>query len=229
MMKVVTIIQARTSSQRLPNKVLMDVDGRSLLDRVIDQCLQISDSTSMWVATSNNPEDDGIQFVCERRGVHCFRGSLDDVRSRFHSIALQEQADVIVRATADNPLVEPSYADQMIAYLKEHTDCDYVRMSHDVIPYGSGCEVFTFNAFRWAVQEHDTPENKEHVTPALIRHSRMVERHPSDLGMVTRRRCNVTVDTTQQYLDMVRLFRTHGQENLLRKIICKVNDERPLR
>ena len=228
-MKVVTIIQARTSSQRLPNKVLMDVNGRSLLDRVIDQCLKISESISLWVATSNKSDDDGIQFVCERRGVRCFRGSLDDVRSRFYNIALEEQADIVVRVTADNPLVEPRYADQMIVYLKQHTDCDYVRMLQDVIPYGSGSEAFTFNALQLAVQEHDTPQNREHVTPALIQHSRMVELCPSDHDMVARRHCNVTVDTTQQYLDIVQLFQTYGQENMLRQIICKVNNQQALR
>ena len=86
-MKVVTIIQARTSSSRLRNKVLFNIDGKTLLGKVIESAKAIKKSDEIWVATSTNNEDNVIEFICKENNVNCFRGSLNDVRSRFDLIS----------------------------------------------------------------------------------------------------------------------------------------------
>src|SRR6185369_9553805 len=81
MTKVLAVIQARMSSQRLPGKIVRDVYGKCLLERVVIQTRRMRQADAVVVATSANAEDDVTELVCERLGVECFRGSLDDVRS----------------------------------------------------------------------------------------------------------------------------------------------------
>ena len=78
-MKVISIIQARTTSTRLPNKALLEIYGKSLLERVIDQALKIKNTDEVWVATSSHENDDLIEILCDRKNIPCFRGSLEAV------------------------------------------------------------------------------------------------------------------------------------------------------
>jgi spore coat polysaccharide biosynthesis protein SpsF (cytidylyltransferase family) len=222
-MKVVTIIQARTTSQRLRNKVLMDINGRSLLDRVIDKALQIKSPSRVWVATSSDKTDDAIELLCDGRNIPCHRGSLHDVRSRFYEIAKKENADVLVRITADNPLTEPTYADQMIQYLIQNPIFDYVRMKKELIPVGTGSEVFTFPAFEDAISKYNDEANTEHVTTALIEYYNKAELTPENEELIAREPYFVGVDTMEQYIDAIKLFRLYGETDTLSSIIRKIN------
>lgn len=222
-MKVVTIIQARTSSNRLRNKVLMDINGKSLLNRVIDQTLKIKKSDSVWVATSTDPSDEGIELVCQARGTKCFRGSLDNVRSRFYEIAKEEKVDIIVRVTADNPFIEPEYADQMIECLEQNQHIDYVRMKKVSILDGTGSEVFTMNAFEQAVQQFQTPSDTEHVTASLIVNFKIAELEPDNNILKANHPYFLGVDTMEDYLTSVKLFQKYGEQEPLQSIIKKVN------
>jgi spore coat polysaccharide biosynthesis protein SpsF len=222
-MKVVTIIQARTTSNRLRHKVLMDINGRCLLDRVIDKALQIKTTSSVWVATSSDKSDDAIALLCEGRDIRCYRGSLMDVRSRFHDITKIEKADILVRVTADNPLTEPTYADQMIQFLRDNLEYDYVRMRKDQILDGTGTEVFTMKAFEDAIEKYTDEYNTEHVTPALIEHYKKAELTPEDQDLVAKQPYFTGVDTMEQYINAVKLFRFYGESETLKSIIRVVN------
>lgn len=201
----------------------MDINGRSLLDRVIDKALQIKTTSNVWVATSTDKTDDAIELLCEGRNIPCHRGSLQDVRSRFYDIAKMENTDVLVRVTADNPLTEPAYADQLIQYLVDNPDCDYVRMRKELIPDGSGTEVFTFRSFEDAIEKYSDAGNKEHVTPALIEHYKKAELTPNDEELIARDPYFVGVDTMEQYINAIKIFRLYGETNTLKSIIRKVN------
>jgi len=201
----------------------MDINGRCLLNRVIDKALQIKTTSGVWVATSTDKTDDAIALLCEGRNIPCYRGSLKDVRSRFYSIGKMEDADILVRVTADNPLTEPTYADQMIQYLVDNADIDYVRMRKDQILDGSGTEVFTFKSFEDAMGKHTDAANTEHVTPALIDYYKKAELTPEDQELIALQPYFVGVDTMEQYIGTVKTFRLYSESDTLKSIIRKVN------
>lgn len=223
-MKAVTIIQARTTSTRLPNKVLLEIYGKSLLERVVEQAKKIENSDEVWVATSTQENDDLIEIMCDRMDVPCYRGSLEDVRGRFYQIAKKQDADIIVRITADNPFTEPVYAAELIGFLKENSDkYDYVRMEKSTILDGSHSEVFTMNALEKSVSEYDDKENREHVTPAIIQDMKIFETTPSDEDLITKKPYFIGVDTFSDFKRATQLYKEFGEQDTLKRLINKIN------
>lgn len=224
-MKVVTIIQARTTSTRLPNKVLLEIYGKSLLERVIDQCRKIKNCDEVWVATSTHENDDLVEVLCERKNVPCHRGSLEDVRGRFYHIAKKQNADIIVRVTADNPFTDPEIAEDLIDFLKENSDkYDYVRMQKSTIIDGSHSEVFTMVALEKSISEYDDDRNREHVTPAMIEHMKMFETVPSNKDLVTEKPYFIGVDTFSDFKRATQILKTFGERDTLKHLIKEINE-----
>lgn len=156
------------SSTRLPNKVMHLIGKKPLLQWVVERAEEVNYANKVvYVATSNEPSDDPIEAFCKEHEVKCYRGSLTDVRSRFLAIGAQEQADVLVRYTGDNPLTNPKYTDLLIDYLEQSTTVDYCGMNSDLVPLGTSSEVFKFAPFLKTSAEHTTPDDVEHVTPCL--------------------------------------------------------------
>lgn len=223
-MKVITIIQARTTSTRLPNKALLEIYGKSLLDRVIDQALKIKNTDEVWVATSTHENDDLIEIMCKRKNIPCHRGSLEDVRDRFYHIAEKQKADIIVRITADNPFTEPVYAAELIDFLKVNSDhYNYVSMDKATVLDGTNSEVFTMDALEKSVSEYNDAFNKEHVTPALIQHMKMHRSVPSDKELIAKKPYFVGVDTFADLKRATQLFQKFGEQDTLKQIIKTVN------
>lgn len=94
------IIQARMSSSRLPGKVLLDICGKSMLERVLDRVSLAKQIDHILVATTIDLSDDSLLEWCERQGVDCFRGSMLDVLDRFYQAALLHKPQLISRITA---------------------------------------------------------------------------------------------------------------------------------
>lgn len=222
-MKVITIIQARTTSSRLPNKVLLDLHGKCLLERVIDQAKKMKMSDELWVATSQHENDDVIQSICERVGVQVYRGSLQDVRWRFYQIAKKQGADVIVRITADNPFTDPEIADELIKTLKENPGYDYVRMEKSMILDGSHSEVFSMNALEKSIKEYDDDHNREHVTPAMIRFMNVYESKSIKNELFSKTPYFIGIDTFEDYKRCVNIYQKFGINNTLKKLIQEIN------
>lgn len=223
-MKAVTIIQARTTSSRLPNKVLLEIYGTSLLERVIDQCLKIKNSDEVWVATSVHENDDLIEVLCERKNVPCYRGSLEDVRGRFYDIAKKQNANIVVRVTADNPFTEPAYAEELIEFMKDQSKkYDYARMKFSSILDGSHSEVFTMNALEKSLKAYDDQENREHVTPAMVREMKMFEMVPSDKDLIAKNPYFIGVDNFTDFKRATYIFKKFGEQETLKRLIKEVN------
>jgi spore coat polysaccharide biosynthesis protein SpsF (cytidylyltransferase family) len=109
------IIQARTGSTRLPGKVLMPLGERSVLERVIRRCQQSRQLAGAMVATSDLRGDDAVVRLAHDLGVSVFRGSESDVLDRYVGAATHAGADVVVRITADCPLIDPEVIDRVLA------------------------------------------------------------------------------------------------------------------
>ncbi|PWH15611.1 MAG: acylneuraminate cytidylyltransferase [Anaerolineae bacterium] len=113
-MNRIAFIQARRSSSRLPDKVLLDIGGKVMLQRVVERTRQAKRLDEVVVATTLAPEDEAIVQLCRKLGVAFARGNVFDVLDRFYQAALAFQAEVIVRITADCPLIDPNLIDQVI-------------------------------------------------------------------------------------------------------------------
>jgi spore coat polysaccharide biosynthesis protein SpsF len=193
-MKLVTlaIIQARMSSSRLPGKVLMDIAGKPMLQHVMDRSRQAKSVDQVVLATTSDPSDDLLQKFCQQQAIPYHRGSLADVLDRFYQTALQFPAEVIVRLTADCPLLDPDLIDRTVsAFVGNQIDqqpLEDTRMvqlsAADQLPYdfaanrlpppwkrtlpiGLDVEVCSFAALQRAWEEARETHQREHVMPYL--------------------------------------------------------------
>ena len=163
--KIVAIIQARTTSTRLPNKVLMKLGGKSIIENIVDRVSHSKHINDLVVATSIEKSDDTIETLLQDAGVNVFRGSLNNVLERFYYCAEKFNADIVIRFTADNALIAPELIDAAInAFLGINVDYLYYK---EKLPLGMGIEIFTFNALKRAFSEAQDAECLEHVTPYI--------------------------------------------------------------
>lgn len=166
-MRTIAIIQARLSSSRLPGKVLMDIEGLPMLARVVDRVSASRLIDGVAVATSSDPSDDRLAAYCRSHGIRHHRGPLEDVLARFLHAAQREEADVIVRITADCPLIDPALIDAVVTIRDAHR-ADYAsNVLNRRYPRGLDVEVFTAEALARADREGREPHHREHVTPYL--------------------------------------------------------------
>jgi len=168
-MRIVTAIQARTSSSRLPNKVLMPLYAEPLLFRMIERVKRASLSGVIVVATTERPEDDIIEQLCIKRGIHCFRGSLHDLLDRHFQLALEYNAEALVKIPSDCPLIDPAVIDQVIGYyLRHNNEFDYVSNLHPPSwPDGNDVEIMSFETLRTACEKAQKDFEREHTTPYI--------------------------------------------------------------
>lgn len=166
MMTPIVIIQCRLNSSRLPGKAALDMHGAPLLARVIERCRLAGLASEVVVATSDQPEDEIVSAIAASAGAPVYRGSLDDVRARLLGCARAFGADVFIRATADNPFVEPDLIDALIALKRREPDCPYAvhDLAHTV--YGTASELVdtaVLNDASGALPD----AGREHVTTGL--------------------------------------------------------------
>ena len=170
-MKTVIIVQARMTSTRLPGKILKKVLGKSLLEYQIERLGQVKLADEVVIATTINETDEPIVQLCNNLSTPYFRGSQEDVLSRYYETAKAHQADLIVRVTSDCPLIDPQVIDRVIKFYIDHqTEYDYVSNSLErTYPRGMDTEVFSFNALQEAFLGATALPDREHVTPFIHR------------------------------------------------------------
>ena len=170
MSAVVAIVQARMGSSRLPGKVLLDIAGAPMLWHVVQRARRATTLDRVLVATSTATADDAVATWCVTTGVECFRGSEPDVLDRYYQAATQAGADVVVRLTADCPLLDPAVIDRVVTCFLTGS-YDYVsNVAPPTFPDGLDTEVFYLAALQRAWQEAHKPSEREHVTPYLRQH-----------------------------------------------------------
>lgn len=169
-MNITVIIQARVGSSRLPGKVLMMLEDKTVLEHVVDRCRAAHNVTEVIVATTNKEADLPICDLVKNIGVKYFRGSEEDVLDRYYQTALKFQADHIVRVTSDCPVMDPHVIDQIVARYQEQLP-DYCSNTIDrTFPDGEDIEVFSFSALKQAWSKAEKPSEREHVTPYIRSH-----------------------------------------------------------
>ena len=168
-MNIVTVVQARTSSTRLPNKVLFPICGEPLLIRMIERISRSEFSGTVVVATSSEPEDNVIASLCRANGIECFRGSLNDLLDRHYQVALKHAASAVVKIPSDCPLIDPFIIDQVIScFIDNYPQYDFVSNLHPAtFPDGNDVEIMTFQTLEKAWNEATRQLEREHTTPYI--------------------------------------------------------------
>jgi spore coat polysaccharide biosynthesis protein SpsF len=171
--KVVAILQARLGSTRLPNKVLTDIHGRPMLEHIVRRVTLSPLIDTLVVATTDKATDGPIVAFSQKLGIPTFRGSEEDCLDRYYQCAQRFEADVVVRITGDNPLVDASVCDSVIQpFLATELRWDYVgNDGKPAFPLGLAAEGFTFAALEIAWREASAPRFREHVTLYLYENS----------------------------------------------------------
>jgi spore coat polysaccharide biosynthesis protein SpsF len=164
---VLAIVQARTSSSRLPGKVLKPILGRPMLMLQLERVSRAGTLDRIVVATSTDPSDDRLAETVLQAGFAVHRGPLDDVLERFCGTLDQYPAKHVVRLTGDCPLIDPALVD---ATVRHHlaTGADTTSNCRPAtFPDGLDVEVVTAEALRAARTEAALPSEREHVTPFI--------------------------------------------------------------
>lgn len=165
-LNAVAIIQARMGSTRLPGKVLADICGKPLLQRLIERVRATPGVSRVVVATTTESADDVLADWCSAQAVAVYRGSVDDVLDRFWQCAQQHPAEFIVRVTADDPLKDPEVIAQALALCASSPEVDYASNTlQPTYPEGLDIEVVRFRTLERAAREGTLPSEREHVMP----------------------------------------------------------------
>ncbi|HXA01456.1 MAG TPA: glycosyltransferase family protein [Cytophagaceae bacterium] len=171
-MKIGCIIQARTSSTRLPEKVLKELpfnSGVSVLRQVIRRVKKSSKVNVIIIATTEDSEDEKIIDISLRENVLWFRGSKENVLERYYLAAKENDLDHVVRITSDCPCIDPVLIDHFIEeHLKENADYTSTQ-AQSRYPHGLDVEVMKFEALEKAYQQAKEDFEKEHVTMFMYR------------------------------------------------------------
>jgi len=168
--KVVAIIQARMGSKRLPGKTMLNICAKPLLFHILERNSHCKRINHIVVATTNNHDDDIIVEFCKKNYVKYFRGAENDVLDRYYKCAIKNQADIIVRITADNPFQDPVVNDKVISIISKNPNLDYVSNKIEpTFPIGLDIEALRFKALKRIWWFAKKPEEREHVTAYILR------------------------------------------------------------
>ena len=171
MTRTIAVIQARLGSQRFPEKMLAELGGHSILEWVVRRVQRSELLDRVVVATTQEPLDDRLVAECKQLEVEVRRGSTNDVLGRFVSAIEGDTADAVVRVCADNPFIDPGCIDQVV---REFHGAG-VEYAFNHRPYGNcnyadgfGAEVISTGLLRRLANMNLTPEQREHVTLAIV-------------------------------------------------------------
>jgi len=164
---IVTVVQARTGSSRLPNKTMMALCGKTLLERMVERVQAARLSGTVVVATTTDPADDPLADLCAEAGLRVFRGHPTDLLDRHYRAGLAYGATVVVKIPSDCPLIDPAVIDRVIGHYLDNADhLDFVSNLHPATyPDGNDVEVMPMHLLALAHAEANKPYEREHTTP----------------------------------------------------------------
>ena len=203
-MNIVCIIQARTTSSRLPNKVLLSLpygSDKTVLEQVINRVNKSEFINKIIIATTVNKTDNPIEELCENLKITCYRGSEDNVLARYYEAAKENEADMIIRVTSDCPCIDSKVIDNLITkHLEEKND--YTSNSLErTFPHGLDCEIFSFKLLEEAYNNAKEKFEKEHVTPYIYKTNKDKFKIGSLILKDSRdyEKIRITLDTEEDY------------------------------
>jgi spore coat polysaccharide biosynthesis protein SpsF len=167
--RTIAVLQARTSSSRLPGKVLCELAGKPMIVRQIERIRRARLLDGLVVATSADASDDELARVIVAEGIAVFRGSLDDVLGRFVGALAQYPAEHVVRLTGDCPLADPDVIDGVIAHHLAGAADISGNQNQPTFPDGLDVEIVRADCLREAATEATLKLEREHATQFFYR------------------------------------------------------------
>lgn len=229
-MKIGAIIQARMGSTRLSGKVMKDLEGKTVLEHVIDRVRQSKLIDEIIIATTTHNRDDVIEAEVLRCGVKAFRGSEDDVLSRYYYAAKENNLDVVVRITSDCPLIDPKVLDEVIQWYVNN-DYDIVSnagsdVSKRTYPRGLDTEVFSCEVLEKSFVNAKETYQREHVTPYIYENYINIYYYKNDIDYSKHR---WTLDTEEDFKLISEVYRQlyHGKNDFYLSDIVELFDKVP--
>ncbi len=201
------VLQARMGSTRLQGKSLRLLAGRPLVGHAIERLRRAVRPDLVILATTDRAEDDALAAFGAEVGIPVFRGDALDVLARYHDCAAAFGLSHVVRATGDNPFVDPVEVDRLVTLHLERA-ADLSESFSGGLPIGIGVEVMTRDALDRSYREGTAPHHREHVdeyvleNPALFRRATLLaptSKHAPQLSF--------TIDTDEEFTAAARLFR----------------------
>lgn len=165
----VAIVQARYGSTRLRGKIFKNIAGKPMLWHVINRLSHSKLLDKIVVATTIDKDDDRTEKFCVENNIGCYRGSVNNVLSRYYETAKKFNVDIIIRITSDCPLIDPVILDDMLnKFIFSEYEIDYMsNVIERTFPRGLDIEIFSFIALEKAYNEAKSDFEREHVTPYL--------------------------------------------------------------
>ena len=163
---IVLIIQARMNSKRFPNKVISDLSGTPLIERILQRVKKVKKIEKIIIATTKRKEDDILVEIAKSNKVEAFRGSENDLVDRYYQAIKDKNFSHILRLPADNPIPDPSEYNRLINYhLKTDNDfssniCNFMGNGY---PDGFGVEIFTVNSLKKIWKNEKRKNFREHI------------------------------------------------------------------
>lgn len=166
---LLVVVQARTGSSRLPDKILMPLAGEPLLQRMIERVQASTTPFSLVVATTTDPADNPVREICRSLNIECYSGHPTDLLDRHYRAAVERHAEFVAKIPSDCPLIDPAVIDRVLGHFLRNTDrYDYVSNLHPATyPDGNDVEVMTLHALGAAWREATKHFEREHTTPFL--------------------------------------------------------------
>jgi aryl-alcohol dehydrogenase-like predicted oxidoreductase/spore coat polysaccharide biosynthesis protein SpsF (cytidylyltransferase family) len=205
-MNATVILQARTTSSRLPGKSLLPVAGYP--SAVLAALRAANLGTLVLAATSDDASDDGLAQTFRDHNIEVFRGPLNDVLGRYYLATLKLARDsVVIRLTGDNVLPDGAFVQELASALVE-SGADYLCADwpQSRLPYGLAGEAFFVDGLRKAHAAATSEYDREHVGPWMARNCRVRNYSPSSLQQSDYSHLRCTIDDDEDYGRIVRLF-----------------------
>ncbi|MSP24325.1 MAG: acylneuraminate cytidylyltransferase [Myxococcales bacterium] len=164
------VLQARMGSTRLPGKVLRQLAGKPMIERIVERLRRCRSVDVLVLATSTSPAETPLLEWALAHDVTVFRGSESDVLDRYVACARAHELDLVVRATGDNPFVDPESLDGLVQVFAD-SDASYgsALTGHGSgLPIGVGVEVMTRDALEDSANDGREPHHREHVNEYIL-------------------------------------------------------------
>ena len=166
---IVTVIQARTGSSRLPNKILLPLSNAPLLYRMYERVAASKLKGIIVIATTTDKSDDQVEELCKEYQLNCYRGHPTDLLDRHYQAAILLKADAVVKIPSDCPLIDPNVIDKVLQFYIDNSEkYDFVSNLHPATyPDGNDVEIMSSETLKKAWKEAKLELEREHTTPYL--------------------------------------------------------------
>lgn len=211
------IVQARLGSTRLPKKMILKLNGDSVLEFLLKRLQPIASAPEIILATTKLEEDDVLESIAHEMGISVFRGSTDNVLERFYQAAVKFKIDVIVRICGDNIFVETSEISRLLKLQHEH-HYDYIANAlpdgTPLILTGTGLavEVFTRQALQDVLSQKLDKYHREHVTPFFYENPKLFRLTFSPTPFEILNDLRLTLDTPADLSNIKQIYQALAPE-----------------